>query len=65
MMFFFAQTFILEKTRKQLLKNLWTFGRYGELKEENDGSHLILTSEIYADQKIGGDLTISALKTIR
>jgi len=49
----YAQQFILKKNRKQLLKILWTFGRYGELKEENDGSHLILTSEIYANQKIG------------
>ncbi len=47
----YARKFILEKNRKQLLKLLWAFGRFGELKEE-DGSHLMLDSETYSSQKI-------------
>lgn len=47
----YARQFILQKNRKQLLKILWAFGRFGELKEE-DGSHLMLDSEIYSSQKI-------------
>jgi len=47
----YARQFLLEKNRKQLLKILWAFGRFGELKEE-DGSHLVLDSEIYSSQKI-------------
>jgi hypothetical protein len=46
-----ARKFTLEKNRKQLLKILWAFGRFGELKEE-DGSHLMLGSETYSSQKI-------------
>jgi hypothetical protein len=47
----YARKLILEKNRKQLLKISWAVGQYGKLKDD-DGSHLILSSEIYADQKI-------------
>jgi hypothetical protein len=47
----YARQFVLEKNRKQLLKILWAFGRFGELKDE-DGSHLVLDSETYTNQKI-------------
>jgi hypothetical protein len=47
----YARQFILEKNRKQLLKILWAFGRFGELKDEDD-SHLVMDSETYSSQKI-------------
>lgn len=47
----YARKFTLEKNRKQLLKILWAFGRFGELKKE-DESHLVLDSETYSSQKI-------------
>jgi hypothetical protein len=47
----FARKLTLEKNRKQLLKILWAFGRFGELKKE-DGSYLVLDSETYSSQQI-------------
>ena len=47
----YARLFILEKNRKQLLRILWAFGRFGELKEA-DGLYLMLDSETYSRQKI-------------
>lgn len=47
----YARKFTVEKNRKQLLKILWTFGRYGELKV-NDKSYLVLDSETFSNQKI-------------
>jgi hypothetical protein len=41
----------LEKNRKQLLKLLWAFGKFGELQEERR-SYLILDSKKYIAQKI-------------
>lgn len=41
----------LKKKREYFLKLLWTFGLWGELKEEN-GSHLVVDSETYTAQKI-------------
>ncbi len=40
-----------QKTRHNLVKLLWSFGRYGKLKEE-DGRYLTLDSETYLAQKI-------------
>lgn len=41
----------LKKRRQYFLKLLWTFGLFGELKQEG-GSHLVLDSENYVAQKI-------------
>ena len=41
----------LNKNRRHLLKILWAFGRFGELKEE-DGLHLVIDGETYLAQKI-------------
>jgi hypothetical protein len=47
----YARQTALEKRRRHLLKLLWVFGRFGELKEEG-GSHLVIDSETYLAQKI-------------
>ncbi len=41
----------LKKRRQYFLKLLWTFGLFGEPKEEG-GSHLVIDSETYVAQKI-------------
>jgi len=41
----------LKERRRHLLKMLWTFGRFGETREEG-GSHLAIDSETYLAQKI-------------
>jgi len=41
----------LKKEKQYILKLLWTFGLFGEFKEEG-GSHLVVDSETYAAQKI-------------
>lgn len=41
----------LKERRRHLLKMLWTFGRFGEPREE-DGPHLAIDSETYLAQKI-------------
>lgn len=47
----YSRKFTLEKNRKQLLKILWAFGRFGELNEA-DGTYLVLSSEVYTSQQI-------------
>jgi hypothetical protein len=47
----FARKLTLEKNRKQLLKILWAFGRFGKSKKDNE-SYLALTSEVYSSQQI-------------
>ena len=47
----YARQSVLKKNRKQLLKLLWTFGRFGELRKEG-GMHFKLSSKDYANQKI-------------
>ena len=47
----YAQQLVLKKRRRDLLKILWAFGRFGELKED-DGTHLVMDSETYLAQKI-------------
>jgi hypothetical protein len=47
----YAQQAALKKRRQHLLKLLWAFGRFGELKEEG-GAHLVIDSETYLAQKI-------------
>ena len=51
----FARQVFLDKSRKNLLKLIWAFGRYGEPTEGNDG--LKLDSELYSAQKITSYLT--------
>ena len=43
----------LKKRRQYFLKLLWTFGLYGELKEEG-GWHLELDDDVYYEQKLLG-----------
>jgi len=43
----------LKKRRHYFLKLLWTFGLWGELKEEG-GLHLVLDGDIYLEQKLAG-----------
>lgn len=43
----------LKKRRQYFLKLLWTFGLFGELKEEG-GLHLLLDGDIYLEQKLAG-----------
>ncbi|MDY7079349.1 MAG: DUF3795 domain-containing protein [Chloroflexota bacterium] len=47
----YARQLVLKKRRRDLLKILWGFGRFGELEEE-DGAHLVMDSETYLAQKI-------------
>lgn len=47
-----ARQTILEKEKKYLLKLLWAFGLYGELRDE-DGTHLKIDSETYYAQLRG------------
>ena len=47
----YARQAALKKRRQHLLKLLWAFGRFGELKEEG-GSHLVIDGETYLAQKI-------------
>jgi hypothetical protein len=47
----YARQAVLKKRRRDLLKILWVFGLFGELKEEG-GSHLVIGSETYLAQKI-------------
>ncbi len=47
----YARQAALKKRRQHLLKMLWAFGLFGELKEEG-GSHLVIDSETYLAQKI-------------
>jgi len=46
-----ARQEVLKKRRQHLLKILWTFGRFGEPREEG-GPHLTIDSETYLAQKI-------------
>ena len=46
-----ARQRVLKKQRQHLLKILWAFGRFGELREEG-GPHLTIDSETYLAQKI-------------
>jgi hypothetical protein len=47
----YARQAALKKRRQHLLKMLWAFGRFGELKEEG-GSHLVIDSQTYLAQGI-------------
>ncbi len=47
----YARQTALKKEKQYILKLLWTFGLFGEFKEEG-GSHLVVDSETYAAQKI-------------
>jgi len=49
----YAQQAELKKRKEYLFKLLWTFGVFGELKQE-DGSHLKINSEIYFSHKFIG-----------
>lgn len=51
----FAQQAELKTRKDYLLKLLWTFGRLGEIKE-NEDSYLTVDSETYASQKLMGQL---------
>jgi hypothetical protein len=56
----YAQQVELKKRKDYLFKLLWTFGLYGELKEEN-GSRLVMDSKTYYAQKLPGHLRTVAL----
>ena len=47
----YAQQIVLKKRKQWMLKLLWTFGLFGELKEEGS-AHLIIDSETYSAQKL-------------
>ena len=47
----YARQSVLKKSRRDLLKILWAFGRFGKFREEG-GSHLAIDSETYLAQKI-------------
>ena len=47
----YAQQALLKKRKEWMLKLLWAFGLFGELKEEGD-AHLIIDSESFFAQKI-------------
>jgi hypothetical protein len=47
----YARQSVLKKRRRDLLKILCAFGRFGELKEEG-GPHLVMDSQTYLAQKI-------------
>jgi hypothetical protein len=47
----YARQTVLKKRRQHLIKILWTFGLFGERREEG-GSHLVVDSETYLAQKI-------------
>jgi len=51
----YAQRVELKKRKDYLFKLLWSFGLFGELKEEN-GSYLVMDSETYYAQKLTGHL---------
>ena len=48
----YARQAVLKKRRRHLLKVLWAFGRFGELKKEEGGPHLVIDSQTYLAQKI-------------
>jgi hypothetical protein len=52
----YAQQVVLKKRKQYLLRLLWTFGLYGQLKRKG-GSHLALDSETYFSQKLAGNLS--------
>ena len=47
----YARQTVLKKRRRDLLKTLWAFGRFGGLREEG-GLHLVIDGETYLAQKI-------------
>lgn len=47
----YARQTVLKKRRRHLVKILWTFGLFGEPREEG-GLHLVIDSETYLAQKI-------------
>jgi len=50
----YAQQVRLKKRREYLLKLLWTFGLFGELKKKGN-SYLVIDSKTYGEQKLTGE----------
>jgi hypothetical protein len=48
----YARQAALQKRRRHLLKLLWAFGRFGKLKKEEGGPHLVIDGETYLAQRI-------------